>query len=176
MPTSSTRNIAACRILRKHYHFTRWATMKITASRGIWQNKMAGKTSQYTAMRISMRNMGANLALFAFRRCKSQGHEIKDSNGKCYLWIKFIGNEYLKIGVSPSKVFDSGTVPSPAAPEFFEFVGIWRDFEKDRRRGRNKRRRGLKTARLHRETRGLRGRILRGHGMRKDGSRVLPSL
>jgi hypothetical protein len=56
---------------------------------------------------------------------------VKSHDGKYDLWFKFIGNGYLKLSVSRDLVFEHGLVSSPTAPEMFDFVGIWKDWENE---------------------------------------------
>jgi hypothetical protein len=63
--------------------------------------------------------------------------KVRSCDGMYELSFTFIGNGYLKLRVSREMVFmnpDSASPPAPpaAAPEVFEFVGIWRDCEKEK--------------------------------------------
>lgn len=62
--------------------------------------------------------------------------KVMSCDGKYELSFKFIGNGHLKLRVSQDMVFmdeysASPPAPPPAAPKVFEFVGIWRDEEKE---------------------------------------------
>jgi hypothetical protein len=48
--------------------------------------------------------------------------------------VDFIGNGYLKLGVSRDIVLKSCPVFSSTAPEMLEFVGILRDLEKGKKK------------------------------------------
>lgn len=56
-------------------------------------------------------------------RASRKAVEIKDSNGTCYLSMKFFGDDYIKMRVSAGVVFKRSTT-SPT-PECFDFSGIW---------------------------------------------------
>ncbi|GAB1311866.1 hypothetical protein MFIFM68171_02076 [Madurella fahalii] len=63
--------------------------------------------------------------------------KMKDSNGTYELSFKFLGNGYLKLRVPRELVFKgrygaNPPAPQPTPPEVFEFVGIWRDTEKEK--------------------------------------------
>lgn len=62
--------------------------------------------------------------------------KVKSCDGKYELLFKFIGNGYLKLKVSHEMVYMRSynfnpPAPPSSAPEVFEFVGIWRDPEKE---------------------------------------------
>lgn len=65
--------------------------------------------------------------------------KVESCDGKYKLSLDFLGNGYLKLRVSRNMVFMGWNGKSPAefppdgpAPEVFEFVGIWRDPEKEK--------------------------------------------
>jgi hypothetical protein len=71
------------------------------------------------------------------KRASRKAIKVKSGDGKYELSFKFIGNGYLKLSVSREMVFMkpysvSALAHPPAAPEVFEFVGIWRDLEKEK--------------------------------------------
>ena len=71
------------------------------------------------------------------KRASRKAFKVRSCDGMYELSFKFIGNGYLKLRVSREMVFmnpDSASPPAPpaAAPEVFEFVGIWRDREKEK--------------------------------------------
>lgn len=71
------------------------------------------------------------------KRASREPFKVSSCDGKYELSFKFIGNGYLKLSVSREMVFmnpysPSSPAPRAAAPEVFEFVGIWRDKEKER--------------------------------------------
>jgi hypothetical protein len=55
--------------------------------------------------------------------------KMKSNFGKYELLFRFIGNGYLTLTVSRELVF---MYPHPAAPQVFEFIGIWRHIQKER--------------------------------------------
>lgn len=65
--------------------------------------------------------------------------KVESCDGKYKLSLDFLGNGYLKLSVSRDMVFKGWNDKSPAefppdapAPKVFEFVGIWRDPEKEK--------------------------------------------
>jgi hypothetical protein len=82
----------------------------------------------------------ANYGFGPFRPPKGASRKaikVKSCDGKYELSFKFIGNGYLKLSVSREMVFmkpysANPPAPPPATPEVFEFVGIWRDREKEK--------------------------------------------
>jgi hypothetical protein len=71
------------------------------------------------------------------KRASRKAFKVRSCDGMYELSFKFIGNGYLKLRVSREMVFMnpySASPPAPpaAAPEVFEFVGIWRDWEKEK--------------------------------------------
>ncbi|KAH8777593.1 hypothetical protein F5883DRAFT_696237 [Diaporthe sp. PMI_573] len=63
--------------------------------------------------------------------------KVRSCDGKWELSFQFIGNGYLKLRVSRDMVFMDSPDATPAspphdAPEVFDFVGIWRDPEKEK--------------------------------------------
>jgi hypothetical protein len=71
------------------------------------------------------------------KRASREAFKVRSCDGMYELSFKFIGNGYLKLGVSWEMVFmnpdgESPQAPPAAAAEVFEFVGIWRDREKEK--------------------------------------------
>jgi hypothetical protein len=63
--------------------------------------------------------------------------KVKTTDGKYELSFKFIANGYLKVKVSWEYVSTARgnpcpTAPPPGAPDVFKFVGIKRDWEKEK--------------------------------------------
>jgi hypothetical protein len=59
--------------------------------------------------------------------------KLKSDDGKYALWFKFFGNGYLKLSISRNFLFEGRLGSSSATPEMFDFVGIWRDWEKEKK-------------------------------------------
>ncbi|KAK3934240.1 hypothetical protein QBC46DRAFT_400360 [Diplogelasinospora grovesii] len=77
------------------------------------------------------------------KRASRKAFKVKSCDGKYELSFKFIGNGYLKLRISREMVFmnpysASPRAPLPAAPEMFEFVGIWSNWEKEKAERREK--------------------------------------
>lgn len=71
------------------------------------------------------------------RRASRKVIKVKSWDGDYELSFQFISNDYLKLRVSREMVFmnpyaESLPAAPPDAPEVFEFVGIWRDREKEK--------------------------------------------
>ncbi|KAL2256134.1 hypothetical protein VTK26DRAFT_2136 [Humicola hyalothermophila] len=75
------------------------------------------------------------------KRASRKAVKVKCCDGTYGLSVKFLGNGYLKLRVSREMVFmgrydasydASPLALPPTAPETFEFVGIWRDREKEK--------------------------------------------
>jgi hypothetical protein len=65
-------------------------------------------------------------------RARRKDVKVKSRDGKYDLWFKFFGNGYLKLSVSRDLVFKNGLGSSSTTPEIFDFVGIVRNFEKEK--------------------------------------------
>ncbi|KAL2263073.1 hypothetical protein VTK26DRAFT_8298 [Humicola hyalothermophila] len=85
-------------------------------------------------------DVGANCDFGPFpppKRASRKAVKVKSCDGTHELSVKFLGNGYLKLRVSREMVFmgchDASPLAfPPTAPEAFEFVGIWRDREKEK--------------------------------------------
>lgn len=71
------------------------------------------------------------------RRASRKAIKVKSWDDEYELSFQFISNGYLKLRVSREMVFmnpyaESPPAAPPDAPEVFEFVGIWRDREKEK--------------------------------------------
>jgi hypothetical protein len=71
------------------------------------------------------------------KRASRKAFKLRSCDGMYELSFKFIGNGYLKLRVSREMMFMNPyranlPTPSTATPEKFEFVGIWRDWEKEK--------------------------------------------
>ncbi|KAK4154790.1 hypothetical protein C8A00DRAFT_42474 [Chaetomidium leptoderma] len=81
----------------------------------------------------------ANCGFGPFRppkRASRKAVKVRSCDGTYELSFKFLGNGFLKLSVSREMVFmsrysASPPAPPPTAPAVFEFVGIWRDLEKE---------------------------------------------
>lgn len=78
----------------------------------------------------------ANCSFGPFRlptRARREPLKLKSHDGEYDLWFKFIGNGYMKLGVSRDLVLNGGLVFSFNAPEMFDFAGILRDREREKK-------------------------------------------
>ena len=90
-------------------------------------------------------NANCNFGPFFPPKCASRkAFDVKSCDGEYRLSFKFIGNGYLKLRVSREMVFMNPYSATPAAtpfaaPKVFEFLGIWRDREKEKAERRERR-------------------------------------
>ncbi|EXJ91945.1 hypothetical protein A1O3_00495 [Capronia epimyces CBS 606.96] len=75
---------------------------------------------------------------FPPKRASRQTFKVRSDDDMYELSLKFIGGDYLRLKLSREMVFmnpysSSSPAPPAAAPEVFEFVGIRRDLEKEKR-------------------------------------------
>jgi hypothetical protein len=79
----------------------------------------------------------ASCSFGPFRLPTGTSHElkVKSDDNKYDLWFEFVGNgnEYLKLRISSALVFKNPLGSSSGAPEMFEFFGVLRDLEKERK-------------------------------------------
>ena len=66
------------------------------------------------------------------KRAKRKAYKVRRDRDNYEMSLRFIGNGYLKLMVPREILFKGHGAPLASAPEMFEFVGIWRDREKEK--------------------------------------------